>query len=437
MMKDRIVSFAELQMFINKNLPLGKRTVLNCGGKLFLDLLPSGNARFFVRQRIEGKDTKTVIGLYPDNSLKEAREKANKIIKETQDRHDYSLSVAPTFGEYAKTWLEFFLPNPELENSHKNNKRYQTVKSYINALKGLHDVPIDMITPYIVDKVLSKTDKTQGTKYRAIRALNQCLNSAVIDEVIKENPCRNLTNSKGLLSKKYAKPKCKGYPWVPAEQLKEEYFERLAHINLSRRYFYLFHALTFVRNGAITQIEWDWIDLQNKCIKIPGVAMKNGRDFNVPVTRFTEILLKNWKDECIKQDEKLSKYVFHSRSSLSTPIAMGYLQEPVRNITGVDVTMHGLRKSARTWMASIGVPELISEIALSHVSKNQLVNVYNKHDYFRERMAVLTLWDYFIYTQLPDEFRCLITPIDQGYLDKCNRELEAQKNKIDFLSSEI
>lgn len=165
--------------------------------------------------------------------------------------------------------------------------------------------------------------------------------------------------------------------------------------------------------------------------------MKNGRDFNVPITRFTEILLKNWKDECIKQDEKLSKYVFHSRSSLSTPIAMGYLQEPVRNITGVDVTMHGLRKSARTWMASIGVPELISEIALSHVSKNQLVNVYNKHDYFRERMAVLTLWDYFIYTQLPDEFRCLITPIDQGYLDKCNSELEAQKNKIDFLSSEI
>ncbi len=102
MMKDRIISFAELQMFINKNLPLGKRTVLNCGGKLFLDLLLSGNARFFVRQRIEGKDTKTVIGLYPDISLKEAREKANKIIKETQDRQDYSLSVAPTFGEYAK-----------------------------------------------------------------------------------------------------------------------------------------------------------------------------------------------------------------------------------------------------------------------------------------------------------------------------------------------
>lgn len=217
-------------------------------------------------------------------------------------------------------------------------------------------MPLDKITPYTVDKALIKSGRTQGTKYRAIRALNQCLNSAVVDGVIPENPCKNMTNAHGLLSQKYSKPKCKGYPWIPADRLKDEYFGRLVHIDLTRRYFYLFHAMTFVRNGAVTQIEWDWIDLENKVIRMPGVSMKNGHDFNVPITPFVETLIGNWKHQCRMLDWELSRYMFHRRSSLDQPIAMGYLQEPVRNITDVDVTMHGLRKSARTWMASIGVP---------------------------------------------------------------------------------
>ena len=435
-MRDRPITVAELEKFICTNLPKRKRTTLNCGGNLFLLLQQSGMATFYFRMRINGVDTKKNIGPYPDISLKEAREQANEILNEINYKKENVFSEVPTFGEYAFNWLQFFLPNPDIENSHKNTKRYQNVKSYINALKYLHDVPLDRITPYTVDKALIKSGRTQGTKYRAIRALNQCLNSAVVDGVIAENPCRNMTNAHGLLSQKYSKPKCKGYPWIPADRLKDEYFGRLVHIDLTRRYFYLFHAMTFVRNGAVTQIEWDWIDLENKVIRMPGVSMKNGHDFNVPITPFVETLIGNWKHQCHMLDGELSRYMFHRRSSLDQPIAMGYLQEPVRNITDVDVTMHGLRKSARTWMASIGVPETICEIALSHLSKNQLVNIYNKHDYFRERMAALTLWDYYLYTQLPEEFKTLLDPMEQEFLDKCKKDLEDQISKVALFTSD-
>ena len=87
-------------------------------------------------------------------------------------------------------------------------------------------------------------------------------------------------------------------------------------------------------------------------------------------------------------------------------------------------------------MAKIGVPEMIAEYALSHEAKSSLVAVYNKYDYFKERITVMRLWNYFIYTQLPDEFKNLIEPPDQDFLNKCKSDLEDQLSKVALFKSE-
>ena len=94
--------------------------------------------------------------------------------------------------------------------------------------------------------------------------------------------------------------------------------------------------------------------------------MKMSRDFTVPLTKFMEAILLKWKKQC-EYDNKDSIYVFYSRSSVNKSIRLISLQEPVTSCTNREVTMHGMRKSARTWMASIGVPESIAEYVLSHV----------------------------------------------------------------------
>ena len=55
-------------------------------------------------------------------------------------------------------------------------------------------------------------------------------------------------------------------------------------------------------------------------------------------------------------------------------------------------TPHDLRRTARTKMARIGVPEEHAEAVLNH-KKQGIVKVYNLHQYADEKKAALLLWE--------------------------------------------
>lgn len=400
----------------------------------FLTVLPSQSCIFYIRQRVNGKDTVKSIGNYPKLTLKEARVQVNKILIEREQEAVLNKeSSLPEFGEYSQLWLGYFKVDKNGDGFHKNNKRFYSIRASLKVISGLDKYPIDKISPLLVDKILSVSDKTQGAKYTAIRILNQCLNSAVVDGLIPSNPCINMLNASGLISRKYKKPKVVGYAWVPAEQLKEKYFDKLSSQPMISRVFYVLQVMTCLRDGSLSELEWSWIDFEKKVISIPAVHMKMSRDFNVPLTKFIEAILLKWKKQC-EYDNKDSIYVFYSRSSVNKSIRLISLQEPVTSCTNREVTMHGMRKSARTWMASIGVPESIAEYVLSHVPKNKIVNIYNKHDYLRERMPVMRLWNYYIYTQLSKEYTVLFGQLPQDYLDKCKHDLELQMSRVEMFN---
>lgn len=433
-MMKKLITEKELETFIALHLKDKKRTTLNCGNKLFLTVLPSQSCIFYIRQRVNGKDTVKSIGNYPKLTLKEARVQVNKILIEREQEAVLNKeSSLPEFGEYSQLWLGYFKVDKNGDGFHKNNKRFYSIRASLKVISGLDKYPIDKITPLLVDKILSVSDKTQGAKYTAIRILNQCLNSAVVDGLIPSNPCINMLNASGLISRKYKKPKVVGYAWVPAEQLKEKYFDKLSSQPMISRVFYVLQVMTCLRDGSLSELEWSWIDFEKKVIRIPAVHMKMSRDFTVPLTKFMEAILLKWKKQC-EYDNKDSIYVFYSRSSVNKSIRLISLQEPVTSCTNREVTMHGMRKSARTWMASIGVPESIAEYVLSHVPKNKIVNIYNKHDYLRERMPVMRLWNYYIYTQLSKEYTVLFGQLPQDYLDKCKHDLELQMSRVEMFN---
>jgi integrase len=55
-------------------------------------------------------------------------------------------------------------------------------------------------------------------------------------------------------------------------------------------------------------------------------------------------------------------------------------------------TPHDLRRTARTEMARIGIPEEHAEAVLNH-KKQGIVKVYNLHQYADEKKAALLLWE--------------------------------------------
>lgn len=60
-----------------------------------------------------------------------------------------------------------------------------------------------------------------------------------------------------------------------------------------------------------------------------------------------------------------------------------------------DFTIHDLRRTARTHMASLGVDRFIAERCLNHKIKG-VEGVYDRHEYFNERRAALAKWAAFL-----------------------------------------
>lgn len=385
----------------------GIKTKINCGNYLYVYVSSSGTATWNIRVRSKGKDTTKALGPYQSMSLKEARIAAlsySDAAEETELK-----SITPLFSDYSANWLASFLPNPNAAKSHKNDKRYLNLRSQIRHLKGLGKLHLDEITPIQVDGVLSKADCSQCAKYLSIRALNQLLNSAVIDGIIEKNPCASMLNAHGTISVKYARPKIRGFAWVPPAELGSKFFNPLKSQPVINLVFYLLDAFTALRLTSCISLEWDWI--HDGRIMVPGEYMKMGKDFNVPVTPYIKALLANWKATCSSNGVK-SKFVFPSRSDLAKPKRLQDVQVPVADATRGEMTIHGLRKSFRTWAAEYMVSSDVAEMALAHAPKNQLIATYNKYNYFRERHEALCLWNEYLCRMLPDQFLNLIQGID-------------------------
>ena len=63
---------------------------------------------------------------------------------------------------------------------------------------------------------------------------------------------------------------------------------------------------------------------------------------------------------------------------------------------GIDATVHGMRASARTWMADQGVPFEIAEACLAHTVGNAVVQSYQRSSMLEFRRPILQQWADFI-----------------------------------------
>ena len=57
-----------------------------------------------------------------------------------------------------------------------------------------------------------------------------------------------------------------------------------------------------------------------------------------------------------------------------------------------DWRLHDLRRTARTGLAELGVPQIIAEKVLNHAERNVLVKTYDRHEYAAEKRDALEHW---------------------------------------------
>jgi integrase len=156
-----------------------------------------------------------------------------------------------------------------------------------------------------------------------------------------------------------------------------------------------FLLLTGQRRGEAAEMTWGEVDLEARTWTIPAARSKSGREMLVPLSDLAVELL-----EGLPRFEGCG-FVFTSRGK--RPVS-GFskardIAERDSGVTGW--RLHDLRRTCRTGLARLGVPEIVAERCLNHAPKG-LSAVYNVHQYQDEKREAFQKW--------ADHLRLIVNP---------------------------
>jgi integrase len=365
------------------------------GQGMYLDIRPNGAKYWRLRYRMHDKQKLMALGVYPEVSLKEAREKcreARKLIADCIDpsknkRHEKrkaTLNANNTFESVALEWAEN--QKGRWSENHYNNvlHRLKTdVFPYIGS-----DPIADLDAPHLLE-MLRKIEK-RGALDIAGRTRQVC--GQVFRYGIQTGRCKRDPSSdlKGALKTRktdhFAAIDTKEIPELLAalERNDARLFARTRRaIKLS--------MLAFVRPGELRKATWKEIDFDTKQWIIPAERMKMRRAHIVPLSRQAIDVLKEQQEET---DNLKTNLVFPSQIRPKDPMSDGTVRIALQKLGFKDrMTAHGFRALARTAIREkLGYEPDVIECQLAHKAAGPLGEAYNRAQFIEQRTVMMQKW---------------------------------------------
>ena len=136
-----------------------------------------------------------------------------------------------------------------------------------------------------------------------------------------------------------------------------------------------FLLLSGARRGEIAKLARDQI--QSDRLVLPPLSTKTGERHEVPLTELMRTVLA-------AQPTTLSELVFPSERTGGVIGGWTKAVEALQHASGVDFTLHDLRRTCRTLMSRLGVESDIAELAIGH-KRTGLERLYNFDEAWRLR----------------------------------------------------
>lgn len=242
------------------------------GGGLYLEVAPSGGKWWRLKYRFDGKEKRLSFGVYPDVSLKDAREQreaARKLLAKGidpgEERKAGKASETGSFAAVAREWIAHKKPTWSMTHA----ERTETILEK-DILPFLGAKQVDKITTPDVLSVLKRIDtRSPVTARKAYSSLRMIFFHAIASGRATTNPADGLT---ALLSPKRSKRMAA--PTDPPEVARlvrtiEGYtgsFIVRCALRLS--------PLFFLRPGTLRGMEWQDLDFDRAEWRIPIEQMK-------------------------------------------------------------------------------------------------------------------------------------------------------------------
>lgn len=367
--------------------PQDKPYKLSDGGGMYLLVNPNGSRYWRLKYRYAGKEKLLALGVYPDVTLADARDKRNeakRVIAAGSDPSDVkqaiknakALAMQNSFELIAVEWHKHKKPNWSsgyaddiLESLRKD------IFPYIGK-RAITDIkPVDMLA------VLKKLEE-RGVldKLKKIRqACKQIFTYAIITGRAEFNPVADLA---GALKP----PKQQHYPHLQRDEL-GGFIEALMDYSGSKitRTATFLLMYTGVRTIELRAAEWKEFDLSNDIWQIPKERMKMRRPHLVPLSSQVKAMLLE-----VKSITGRGKYVFPGRNDAGKPMSEASINQVIKRV-GYDgrATGHGFRHTMSTILHEQGFNTAWIETQLAHADKNTIRGTYNHAQYLEGRREMV------------------------------------------------
>jgi integrase len=357
---------------------------------LYLEVAPNGGKWWRLKYRIGGKEKRLSLGVYPDVSLKDARERRDEFRKQIADGIDpshtrkaekKSIGDQNSFETIAREWHTKFSANWTEDHAARTLTRIKN-----DAFPWIGNKNINDITAPELLTVLRRVENRGAleTAHRINQICGQVFRYAIATGRAERDPSGDL---KGALpptrTKHHAsivEPKKIGELLRTINEYSGSFITSTA-LKLS--------PLLFVRPGELRQAEWSEIDLEVAEWRIPPEKMKMRALHIVPLSTQAIDLLKE-----IQPLTGRDKYVFPSNRSVTRPMSNNTITAALRRLgyTKEEMTAHGFRSMASTLLNEQGWNRDAIERQLAHSEKDGVRAAYNYAQYLPERKKMMQAW---------------------------------------------
>ena len=359
-----------------KTLPLpdrGQTTYWDEGMKGFGVRVSQGGTKSFVIVHGVNRQRET-LGKYPVISLKQAREKAKKLMAQITLGMEQNRSISYTEGR------ELFLAHCQAKNKRNTVDYYRKrLDSHFRfGRKRLGD-----ITRLDVQSRIRKIKTSQSEQHHAFVAIRTFFNWAAREQYVEQSPI-TLVKPPGV-----SKPR---EHVLSGEELAEVFRKSLVHTYPFGPIVSLL-VLTGMRRNEVASLRWEWFDQEEQIIVLPSHITKNKRVHTMPYGDLVQEVLGVIPD--------CSPYLFPSQSPTGI-VFNGWGKSKARFDIALEqvepYTLHDLRRTFATVHAKIGTPIHVTEKLLNHVSGtiSGVAAVYNRHSYMDEMREAIDSFDLYI-----------------------------------------
>lgn len=366
------------------------RRIYDSGG-LYVEVAPAGGKWFRFKYHFGGKERRLSLGVYPDVSLAQARERrdeARRLLAEGMDPSTTRKAAkaeqqaqAETFELVARQWHEKFTPSWTPGHA----ARILTSLAQ-DAFPWLGHRPIREILPPEILSVARRVEARGAieTAHRLVGNIGMVFRYAVASGLADSDPTRDLRGALSPTNEKHHASLTD--PKAVADLLRtiETYSGSLVTRCALR-----FAPLVFVRPGELRHAEWSEINIDTAEWRIPAAKMKMRVQHIVPLSRQALAVLKE-----LRPLTGAGRYVFPSERTSERPMSENTVTAALRRLgyTKEEMTGHGFRSMASTLLNELGWNRDAIERQLAHAERNNVRAAYNFAEFLPERRKMMQAW---------------------------------------------